>query len=143
MYSFFNEKRLKIPIHYNNINKVMKVIKLKLSSNAILDKKFESTSKGYNPLEVDTFLDTIISDYMVVESNVLALKRDVDNLISKINDLEKQKRVLEVENGRYRTRFANIKESDNVTSDNIEYIKRINALEKFLWEKGYNPKDIK
>lgn len=121
----------------------MKVIKLKLSSNAILDKKFQATSRGYNPLEVDTFLDTIISDYMVVESNVLALKRDVDNLISKINDLEKQKRVLEVENGRYRTRFANIKESDNVTSDNIEYIKRINALEKFLWEKGYNPKDIK
>ena len=44
---------------------------------------------------------------------------------------------------KYKAKFANIKSSDNVNSDNIELVRRINALEKFLWAHGYNPDTIK
>ena len=57
--------------------------------------------------------------------------------------LESEKRKIEVELERYKARFTNIKSSDNVTTDNIELVRKINALEKFLWAHGYNPDTIK
>ena len=43
-------------------------LKLKLDSNKILHKQFEGSKPGYNALQVDTFLDTVIQDYESIES---------------------------------------------------------------------------
>ena len=43
---------------------------LKLDSNKILHKQFEGTKPGYNSLQVDTFLDTVIQDYEVMENYI-------------------------------------------------------------------------
>ena len=119
-------------------------IKLFLNSQTITDHLFPLVTKNaYNAEEVDKFLDTIIQDYKTVEANVLVLKNEYENLVNKNRNLEQEKRKIEVELEKYKAKFTNIKSSDNVTTDNIELVRRINVLEKFLWANGYNPDTIK
>ena len=92
---------------------------------------------------LDKFLDMIIQDYKLVESNIVVPQKEYENLINKNKLLESEKRKIEVDLERYKARFTNIKSSDNVTTDNIELVRKINALEKFLWAHGFNPDTIK
>ena len=118
-------------------------LKLKLTSQSIMDKAFQGSTPGYNPLQVDEYLDRIIKDYRIVETNCLMLQKDVDDLYLQINQLTEENKTLKVQNLKYETRLKNIKEGDNVTSENVELLKRINALEKFLYDKGYDPTKIR
>ena len=119
-------------------------IKLFLNSQTIINHVFPVTSKNsYDATEVDKFLDAIIQDYRLVEANTLVQTKEYETLKNKYKALEKDKRSLEVELEKYKARFANIKSDDNVTTDNIEYISRINTLERFLWAHGFNPDTIK
>ena len=118
-------------------------IKLVLSAEEIGNKVFKGVPRGYDPYEVDKYLDQIIADYERVETNCLLAKEELENLNRKIANLEKEKKSLELELGRFKTKYSNIKPSDNVTDDNINLIKRINALERFLWQNGFNPSTIK
>ena len=119
-------------------------LKLFLNSQTIMNHVFPVISRNaYDATEVDKFLDSIIQDYKKVEDNSLILKSEYEELVSKNRKLEQEKRSLEVELEKYKARFANIKSSDNVTNDNIELVRRINSLEKFLWAHGYNPDTIK
>ena len=119
-------------------------LKLFLNSQTIINHVFPVVSRNaYDATEVDKFLDAIIQDYKQVEANSLVLKKEYEELVSKSRRLEQEKRKLEVELEKYKARFANIKSSDNVTNDNIELVRRINTLEKFLWAHGFNPDTIK
>ena len=119
-------------------------VKLFLNSQTIINHVFPIVSRNaYDATEVDKFLDSIIQDYKVVEANSLVLKNEYEEMKEKNRALEKEKRTLEVDLEKYKAKFANIKSSDNVNSDNIELVRRINALEKFLWEHGFNPDTIK
>ena len=119
-------------------------IKLFLNSQTIINHVFPViTRNAYDATEVDKFLDAIIQDYKQVEANKLVVKKEYEDLVNKNRKLEQEKRSLEVELEKYKAKFANIKSSDNVTNDNIELVRRINALEKFLWTHGYNPDTIK
>ena len=119
-------------------------VKLFLNSQTIINHVFPVTSKNsYDATEVDKFLDVIIQDYRLVETSTLMQTKEYEALKTKNKQLEKDKRTLEVELEKYKARFANIKSDDNVTTDNIEYISRINTLERFLWAHGFNPDTIK
>ena len=119
-------------------------LKLFLNSQTIMNHIFPVVGKNaYDATEVDKFLDSIIQDYKKVEENSLILKKEYEELTAKNRNLEQEKRKLEVELEKYKARFANIKSSDNVTNDNIELVRRINSLEKFLWAHGFNPDTIK
>ena len=118
-------------------------IKLKLNSQEILETKFPNVPRGYDPLYVDEYLDKIIRDYKLVESNYLVEKKVIDNYQEKISDLEKEIQDLKIEVSKYEARFKDIKDSDVVTMDNINLVKRINVLEKFLYQHGYMPDKIK
>ena len=119
-------------------------VKLFLNSKTIMNHVFPVVSRNaYDATEVDRFLDEIIQDYKQVEANSLILKKEYEDLVDKSRRLEQEKRNLEVELEKYKARFANIKSSDNVTNDNIELVRRINALEKYLWAHGFNPDTIK
>ena len=50
---------------------------------------------------------------------------------------------MEIELGKFKAKYSKIKPTDNVTDDNINLIKRINTLETFLWQNGFNPHNIK
>lgn len=118
-------------------------ITLGMTSKQILDKVFKGCPRGYDPMEVDEFLDAIIKDYLNIESNVLVSKEEYLKMKNTINTLSNEKHSLEIELGKYKERFANIKTGDNVTNDNMELIKKINKYEKFLFNHGYNPYNIK
>ena len=119
-------------------------VKLFLDSQTIINRVFPIISKNaYDATEVDKFLDVIIKDYRTVEANVLVVKQEYEHLVEKNKTLEKEKRELEIEVERYKARFTNINPGDNVTTDNLELVRRINALEKFLWAHGFNPNTIK
>ena len=118
------------------------MLKLNLTSKEILNKLFAPSDKGYNAYDVDEFLDKIIQDYKLVEDNVLLLNKEFEEKDLKIKKLEEEKSALEIELGKYKARFSNIKAEDNVTTDNIELLKRINLLEKALYNAGIDPSKI-
>lgn len=118
-------------------------IKLVLSSEQIGNKIFKGVPRGYDPYEVDKFLDQVILDYVKVESNYLMSQAEIKKLEDKIKALEEDKRQAEIELGKYKTKYSNVKSTDVVTDENLNLIKRINALETFLWQNGFNPQNIK
>ncbi len=118
-------------------------IKLKLNSKEILETKFPNVPRGYDPLYVDEYLDKIIRDYKTIESNYLMEAGEIDALNEKIAKLEAEVKRLQIENSKFESRLKDIKENDNVTLDNIDLVKRINVLEKFLYQHGYMPDQIK
>ena len=118
-------------------------IKLNLNSKEILEMKFPNVPRGYDPLYVDEYLDKIIRDYKLVESNCLVESTEVDALKAKIASLEKTIETLTIDNEKYASRLKDINENDNPTADNIDLMKRINVLEKFLYQHGYIPSQIK
>ena len=118
-------------------------VKLTLSSKQILEKVFPGAPRGYDPLKVDEFLDAILKDYIEVENNFLMKKEEIDALNAKVEALKREKQALEIELGKYKERFSNIKASDNVTADNMNLIKKINKYETFIYKMGYNPHTIK
>ena len=118
-------------------------VKLGLTSKQILDKTFQGATPGYNPLQVDQYLDRIIRDYTIVEANYLLEAKEVDSLHERNDYLEEENKKLVVDNEKLKARLSNIKSTDNVTKDNVDLLRRINSLEKFLYEKGFDPTKIK
>ena len=118
-------------------------IRLVLTSIEIGDKVFKGVPRGYDPYEVDKFLDMVIGDYEKIENNKLLTNDEHQKLLDRIKELEKTNQQLELELGKYKTKYAKIKPTDNVNDENIRLIKRINTLETFLWRNGFNPTTIK
>ena len=118
-------------------------IKLVLSSKTILEKTFKAAPKGYEAFEVDEFLDRILRDYQTIERNYLVEESEIEALRQRIRELEEENKTISIELSKYKKRFENIKDNDNVTESNIDLVKRINVYEKFLWNHGFNPKTIK
>jgi len=118
-------------------------IKLFLSSEQILNHVFAAVPKGYDPLDVDEYLDRILADYRTVEKNLLIKHEEIEALEKRIENLSNEVKRLEIENATLNDKLSNIKPSDKVSSDNINLIKRINQLEVFLYHEGYDPKTIK
>ena len=92
---------------------------------------------------MDQFLDKVIQDYLVIESNELIDKQEIESLRKELERLKKENYELVVENGLYKNRFENIKERPGVTRDNMELIKTIDKYEKFIFSKGYDINEIK
>ncbi|MCQ2776732.1 MAG: DivIVA domain-containing protein [Bacilli bacterium] len=118
-------------------------IKLKLTAEQISNRKFQNVPRGYDALEVDRFLDDIIRDYLSLEQNPPVSKKEHDELINKNKELEQKINALVIENEKLKAKIPNIKDRGNVNQDNIKILKRIDALEKYLWKNGVNPNTIK
>ena len=117
-------------------------INLKLDSNKILHKQFEGTKPGYNALQVDTFLDTIIKDYETVERYVLDNEQRVAELTKLNNMLNDRLSKVEAENVIMKDKLHNISENDNASLSNLDLLKRIAQLEQALSKAGINPNNI-
>ena len=75
---------------------------VKLTINDIYNHRFEKDVKGYNPDEVDSFLDQIIQDYDAYEKAIASLEEEIANLnkdlSSKTNDVSSlAKRAMDAE----------------------------------------------
>ena len=118
-------------------------IKLNLNSQQILEMKFPNVPRGYDPLYVDEYLDKVIRDYKTIEENVLVERKAVTAQLEKIEKLEAEIQRLTILVNKYEARLKDINENDNVSLDNIDLVRRINQLEKFLFQHGYMPDQIK
>lgn len=118
-------------------------IKLSLSSEQLLEKVFPEAVHGYNALAVDEFIDMIIKDYKEIEKNHLLTKNEFALLNERIENLRKENEDLIVENKSLKKKFDGIKSSDTPNKDNITLLKKINKLETFLWNQGFDPNQIK
>ena len=131
--------------------------KVNLTAKAILDKKFTKDVKGYNPDEVDSFLDDIIADYQsftrflkekdakieALESKIAAYDASYSSANKKYGELYERAKLLEIENASLSKRLEGIKPSDKVTAENMEWIQRCHKLEDFLYRHGFTEADLK
>ena len=130
---------------------------VKLTINDIYNRRFEKDVKGYNPDEVDAFLDEIIKDYDAYEKCIASLEdeiaklnkdlssktNDVSTLAKRAMDAEQKAKELEIANASLNNKFAGIKPGDAITEENLEYIQRIHEYETFLYQQGYDVTKIR
>lgn len=108
----------------------MTTIKTKLNSSDVLDKEFKIKQKGYDALEVDSFLDLIIEDYKTYEDLInqfKMLQKTNSVLRNKITDLELEVETLNSKLGEYRNATG------GANMGNIDLLKRISELEQQVY----------
>ena len=113
-----------------------------LNETKILNKVFSANVKGYDPDEVDSFLDEIIVDYQSFDRYYADSKKYIVQLETANRRLKEENQRIEQERAMLKKRFEGLKESDNPSKANIDYITRIRKLENELYKFGVNPRDI-
>ena len=95
-----------------------------LTAKEIYEKDFPLAPKGYEPQEVDQFLDMIIKDYV-----------NFDNVKKQfLNEMK----ILEADNAKLKAEIRNLKASleianSNKSVTNVDLLKRISDLEKVVY----------
>lgn len=99
---------------------------LNYSPKDILQQEFKTKMRGYDPVEVDEFLDNIIKDYESYNKEILTLQEENDRLTARVAQLEKSSAVT--------SRVApEAPKSQTVT--NFDILKRLSNLEKEVFGK--------
>lgn len=93
-----------------------------LTQKEIVEKDFNTKLRGYNPQEVDEFLDLVIQDYKSYQDEIEDLKEQVENLVEELDANSKQSEV--------RTQNQNVNQS-SVT--NFDILKRLSNLERHVF----------
>ncbi len=103
--------------------------KLFLTPKDILEKDFNQSANGYDPVEVDKYLDMAIRDYSEL-LNVIKVKE------KEIRELTEDNKILKKEIRYLKEQLAAASETE-VTSGptNIDLLKRISNLEKIVYGK--------
>lgn len=99
---------------------------LMYSPKDILQQEFKTKMRGYDPIEVDEFLDGIIKDYEAYNKEILTLQEENDRLHAKIAQLSKSQAI----SSRVQ---AEAPKSQTVT--NFDILKRLSNLEKEVFGK--------
>lgn len=91
----------------------------------ILQKEFSSKMRGYNPIEVDEFLDGVIKDYETFTRELLALREENQRLKAKVDQMSKSQDTL--------TRIKQEPAQTTPTATNFDILKRLSNLEKTVF----------
>lgn len=101
------------------------MVDLILSPKDIVNKEFQTKWHGYNPNEVDEFLDQIIKDYATAA-------KEIENLNAEIARLKKQTMTTETTT----TSKASYQvEVPSTSATNFDILKRLSNLEKEVFGK--------
>lgn len=102
--------------------------KVELTPNDIYNKDFKVDTRGYNPKEVDRYLDICIKDYTT--------------MINMINSLQDEKNALQEENQNLKQEVRNlkmkldaVKDSSGKETSNADVLRRLSNLEKIIYGK--------
>ncbi|MGM0212738.1 cell division regulator GpsB [Enterococcus sp. AZ109] len=93
----------------------------------ILEQEFKTKMRGYDPVEVDEFLDNIIKDYETFNKEALLLREENDRLKAKVEQLSKAQPSTTT-----RVKEA-VPKSSAVT--NFDILKRLSNLEREVFGK--------
>ncbi|MEG1565579.1 MAG: DivIVA domain-containing protein [Bacilli bacterium] len=112
-------------------------------SNDILNKKFSAEKDGYSPIEVDEFLDVIITAVSQNETTYFALLNEKESYLKSIESLKKELEEVKFNFGLFKQKFKYIKENDIINNAaSVDLIRRVNQLEEFISSKGFDPNKI-
>jgi cell division initiation protein len=115
-----------------------------LKETDIIEKKFSATKNGYNPFEVDKFLDAVTLSINELFNEIKNLNELNQNLSNKIDSLNAEKQNLEEEFIIFKNKFKNIKESDFIDNkSSVELLKKVNIYEKKLASLGVDITKLK
>ena len=115
---------------------------ISLNSKLILEKAFTPHGNGYDPDEVDSFLDQIIHDYIAFELYYKESKQYTVSLENSLREAREKISNLEVLNASLNAKVGGVKDSDKVSSENIALLNRIRKLETELYKRGVDPNSI-
>lgn len=105
--------------------------KIFLTPNEILEKEFKVDARGYRPQEVDKYLDMIIRDYSEFNSIIKKQEKEIKALTEDNSKLKQEIRRLRM--------TIEAAEGSNTSAtrsiNNIDLIKRISQLEKYVYGK--------
>ena len=118
-------------------------VKLLLTPQKIVDNEFKGKKMGYDPLEVDEFLDLVIKDYALMEQYLQEVKTSVIELQKTCKIYKERLDSAEVQNEILNDKLKNISENDSgVNMSNIDLLKKISLLEQALFKAGIDPNSI-
>ncbi|MBD5430923.1 DivIVA domain-containing protein [Lactobacillus agrestimuris] len=119
---------------------------IQLSSDDILKKQFRNKVKGYDPDEVDAYLDQVISDYETFHQIIEDLYGQIGNLQRELMDAKKKQTSapkpqenedVKTYTPRRRKPVVHVDENDNENqgeiSTNMAIIQRISTLERKVY----------
>lgn len=98
------------------------------SPKDILQQEFKTKMRGYDPVEVDEFLDNIIKDYETYSKELLALQEENDRLSAKVAQLSKTQ-------GAAQTRVQQTEAPKSAAVTNFGILKRLSNLEREVFGK--------
>lgn|SRR5699024_4482311 len=93
-----------------------------LNQKEILEKDFKTKMRGYNPTEVDEFLDIVIRDYESFQNELDKLKSENNRLLDKLDEQAKQ----------MSTQQHN-QDQSNSSVTNFDILKRLSNLERHVF----------
>ena len=100
--------------------------KIMLTPQDILEKEFKIDTRGYRLKEVDSYLDTIISDYEQFLNIINSLEKEKADLLSEIMKLKQELRTL-------KTNAEIVKNTESSDVSNLDIMKRLSQLEKMVY----------
>ena len=104
---------------------------VKHSVDEILEKQFTVVSRGYDPRQVDAFLDEIIEDYEHYDKVIRDLEKEKGELQDEILSLKQ-----EIRNLKTNIEIAKTDGEDNSkNTSNLDVLKRLSQLEKIVYGK--------
>lgn len=93
-----------------------------LTQKEILEKDFKTKMRGYDPTEVDEFLDVVIRDYESFQAEIDKLKSENNRLLDKLDEQAKQ---LNTQNQNQTQSGSNV--------SNFDILKRLSNLERHVF----------
>lgn len=104
---------------------------VKLTPKDIVNKHFKPKMRGYDPNDVDEFLDDVIQDYETYSKENQRLQAENDRLVSKVDELTKQ--VAVGKSGQTSRPGSN--------TTNMDILKRLSNLERHVFGAQLNDDD--
>ena len=114
-----------------------------LNSQAILNKKFAEKAIGYDPEEVDTFLDLILDDYHKVDEEIGELNAQIIDLKRENEALKTSLREKDAQISLEKSKSIALSQIRENSLDNLELLQRCSLYEKKLYSLGVDPSKIK
>ena len=100
--------------------------KIVLSPEEIYEKEFKVDARGYRPQEVDNFLDLVIKDYSEFSKIIRVYEKEYKALREENAKLKQQLRQM-------RDELDEKNSSNDAGVSNIDLLRRISQLEKFVY----------
>ena len=115
---------------------------LKQSADSIVEREFKANKAGYDPLQVDSFLDEVAADYVTVDQFLIKNEKHIEALNKEISSLKEKLSNLEARNAVLEEKLKDVPDDVELSLANIDLLKRISALEHALYKLGKDPRDI-